>query len=68
MNTAQKTPTKFVLVCWLSDETVGVIPLSATKGAAHIDDEEEQDVVQGCTPKDPGVKVIECICNYIRGR
>ena len=36
-----------------------MIPLSATKGAAHVDDEEEQD---GCTPKDPGVKVIECIC------
>ena len=34
-----------------------MIPLSAMKGAAHIDDEEEQDVVQGCTPKNPGVKV-----------
>ena len=31
MNTAQKTPMKFVLVRWLSDETVGVMPLSATK-------------------------------------
>ena len=57
MNTAQKTPTKFVLVHWLFDETVGVIPLSATKGAACIDDEKEQGAVQGCTPKDPGVKV-----------
>ena len=46
------------LVCWLSDGTVGVIPLSATKSAVHIDDEEEQGAVQGCTPKDPGVKVI----------
>ena len=58
MNTAQKTPMYFVLVCWLSDETVDVIPLSATKGAAHIDDEQEQGAVQGCTLKDPGVKVI----------
>ena len=57
MNTAQKTSTKFVLVHWLSDETVGVIPLSGIKGAAHIDEEEEQGAVQGCTPKDPGVKV-----------
>ena len=61
-------PTKFVLVHWLFDETVGGIPLSATKSTAHIDNEEEQDVVQGCTPKDPGVKVIEYICNYIRKR
>ena len=54
MNTAQKTLAKFVLVRWLSDETIGVIPLSATKGAAHIDDTQ----IQGCTPKDTGVKVI----------
>ena len=44
MNTVQKT------------STVGVIPLSATK--RHIHDEEEQGAVQGCTLKDPGVKVI----------
>ena len=51
MNTVQKTSTKFVLVRWLSDETV-------PKGAAHIDDEEEQGAVQGCTSKDPVVKVL----------
>ena len=53
MNTAQKTPTKFVLVRWLSDETVGVMPLSATKtlrifGSVVM-------AVQGCSPKGPGV-------------
>ena len=36
-NTAEKTPTlKFALVHWLSDETVGVMPLSATKETAHV--------------------------------
>ena len=61
MNTAQKTPMKFVLVRWLSDETVGVMPLSCLrhKDVAHFwqcrDDEQEQDAVQGCSPKGPGV-------------
>ena len=45
MNTAQKTSTKFVLVSWLCDKTVGVIPLS---GTADIDDEEEQGADSRC--------------------
>ena len=56
MNTAQKASTKFVLVRWLSDETVGVVPLSGTK--RNTDYEEKQGAVQGCTPRDPGVKGI----------
>ena len=28
------------------------------KALPHIDDEQEQGAVQGCTPKDPGVKVL----------
>lgn len=34
-NTAQKT-LKFALVRWLADETVGVMPLSATKEDVHV--------------------------------
>ncbi len=35
-HTATKTPTSFALVRWLSDETVRVVPLSATKEVARV--------------------------------
>ena len=64
MNTPQKTTTKFVLVRWLSDETVGVMPLFATKDVAHVG-RNRMLYSEGSRSKGNSQ---QCIYNYIRGR